>query len=66
MTAPNLDSTMRKSEQDQSRRELAQKEWRRPVLRKLPIAETAHSTSKLGGNQDDGNQNKGGDIMHLS
>jgi hypothetical protein len=66
MTEPNIDIRMRQSEGDQSRRELAQKEWRRPDLRKLPIAATAHSQSKQVGVQNDGNVNKGGDIFNLS
>jgi hypothetical protein len=45
---PNIESDMR---------ETAKKEWRRPVLRKLPIAATA-ATSFLGGN--DGNSAKDG------
>jgi hypothetical protein len=66
MTEPNLDISMRQSQGDQSRRESAQKEWRRPALRKLPIAATAHSTGKQAGVQNDGNVNKGGDIFNLS
>ena len=34
--------------------ELAQKEWRRPELRKLPIEATSGSTSKGGPNNADG------------
>jgi hypothetical protein len=67
MSAPNnIDSTMRQSAPDQVRRELGQKEWRRPELRKLPIAATANSGSKMPGGQDDGNTKKVGDIQHLS
>jgi hypothetical protein len=69
MTAPNIGSTMRQSAQDQAPRELPKKEWRRPDLRKLPIAATAHSaqSGKSPGVQDDGGMGaKAGDIRHLS
>jgi hypothetical protein len=66
MSAPNMESTMRQSARDEARRELTQKEWRRPVLRKLPIAETAHTMGKTAGLQDDGMGGKNGDIRNLS
>ncbi len=42
------------------------REWRCPVLRKLPIAATAGSTNKASGAQNDGNTNKSGDVSNLS
>jgi hypothetical protein len=62
----NIDGNMPKSAQDQSTRKLAQKEWHRPSLRKLPIAATAGSTGKAAGAQNDGNTNKSGDVSNLS
>ena len=43
-----------------------QREWRRPVLRKLPIAATAGSTSKASSTHNDGNVSKNGDVNNLS
>ena len=54
VVGPNIDSNLP---------EPAKKEWRRPVLRKLPIAATA-SQSFVGGN--DGNGAKKGDSGALS
>jgi hypothetical protein len=50
------------SNSDRNMRESAQKEWRRPGLRKLPIAATAGS--KRAGNE--GNTKKDGDSDPLS
>ena len=61
MTGPNIDRNMR-----QSVRESAQKEWRTPSLRKLPIDATAGSTAKAAGAQNDGNTNKSGDVSNVS
>ena len=61
MTEPNSDSNI-----NQSARELAQKEWRRPFLRKLPIEATAGSTGKASGAHNDGSGNKNGDVTNLS
>ena len=41
----------------------AQKEWRSPVLRTLPIAATANA-SKPGGNTNDGNGQGKGEITN--
>jgi hypothetical protein len=43
----------------------AQKEWRSPVLRTLPIAATAHS-SKPGGNSNDGGGGGKGEVAGSS
>jgi hypothetical protein len=51
---------------DSEIRHIAQKEWRRPSLRKLPIAATAGSTAKAFGAQNDGNAAKSGDILNQS
>jgi len=53
-------------ESDQTTRELSQKEWRTPFLRKLPIAATASSMGKAPAAHNDGNMNKNGDISNLS
>lgn len=60
-TEPNGADDMR-----QSVRELGQKEWRQPILRKLPIAATAGSSGKASGAQNDGNTSKSGDVSHVS
>jgi hypothetical protein len=51
---------------NQPAHESAQKEWRRPDLRKLPIDATAGSSAKASGAQNDGNTNKSGDVSNLS
>jgi hypothetical protein len=63
MSGPTSDS---QSRQHQLGLELALKEWRRPDLRKLPIAATANSQGKNPSNHDDGNSNKSGDVTNLS
>jgi hypothetical protein len=51
---------------NQSARELTKKEWRTPLLRKLPIAATANSQGKSPAFHNDGNQSKNGDVQNLS
>jgi hypothetical protein len=63
MTGPTIDS---QSRQHQLGLKPALKEWRRPDLRKLPIAATAQSHGKTPSVHDDGNSNKSGDVTNLS
>jgi hypothetical protein len=65
MTGPNIDSP---SAPSHAERELSKKEWRRPVLRKLPIAATATGggTGKSSGAHNDGSGSKSGDVSSLS
>ncbi len=65
MMGPNR-GEVPQSPRDSGRQELAQKEWRRPVLRKLPIAATAGSTGKASATHNDGNVSKNGDVQNLS
>jgi hypothetical protein len=53
---------IRDGEQGEISRERALKEWRRPGLRKLPIAATAQS-SKGDHNADDGGGGGKGDLL---
>jgi hypothetical protein len=54
MTAPE------KAANDRDLRKSGKKEWRRPTLRKLPIAATAHDVNNTGNDGNLGKQGKAG------
>jgi hypothetical protein len=59
---------MRAESQDltESMTKLDKKEWREPRLRRLPIAATASSGSKLPGGGDDGGHKVGDAVNQMS